>query len=168
MIAPVAIELTPAEASRQIQKELEEASSAVEAQDLDAALDGYVHALGLALQLGPALTEQALVAAFDTARGFAEQPHPEGLSALGPALVDLVRQVRSASALPPTPIMEAWATVASDLGSLIGQVGLVLTLAPDHRAGLIENARSRALLLDQATGELFALTSWIDQLQWSP
>lgn len=168
MSAPRAIDLSPAEASRLIQKELEQARNGVEAQDLDAVLDGFVHALGLALQLGPALTEQVLVAALETAKEFAEQPHPEGLSALGPALVDLVRQVRGASALPSTPIMDAWATVASDIGSLIGQVGLVVTLAPEHRAGLIENARRHAYLLDEVTGKLFDLTPWIDQLQQAP
>jgi hypothetical protein len=164
MTDPVTIDLTPAEASEQIQKELEGASSAVEARDLDAALDGYVRALGLALQLGPALTEKVLVAALDTARRLADQPDPRGLSALGPTLVDLVRQVRQAGALPPTPIMDAWATVTSDLGALIGQVGLALTIDPDSRSGLLENARTHALLLDEATGHLFALTSWIDQL----
>ena len=164
MTDPVSIDLTPAEASEQIHKELEEASNAVEARDLDAALDGYVHALGLALQLGPALTEKVLSAALDAAKRWADQPDPRGLSALGPALVDLVRQVRRAGALPPTPIMDAWATVASDLGALIGQVGLALTIAPDSRSGLLENARTHALLLDEATGHLFALTLWIDQL----
>lgn len=164
MTAPVAIDLTPVEASEQIQTELEQANGAVKTQDLDAALDGYIRALGLALQLGPALTEKVLFAALDTARGFADLPDPGGLSALGPALVDLVRQVRQAGALPPTPIMDAWATVASDLGALIGQVGLALTIAPDNRESLIENARTHALLLDEATGNLFALTSWIDGL----
>jgi hypothetical protein len=168
MTTPKPIDLSPVEASRRIQKELEQARNGVEAQDLDAVLDGFVHALGLALQLGPALTEQVLVAALDTAREYAKEPYPEGLSALGPVLVDLVRQVRGASALPSTPIMDAWATVTSDIGSLIGQVGLVLALAPEHRAGLIGNARSHALLLDEVTGELFALTPWIDQLQQAP
>jgi hypothetical protein len=164
MTTPTAIDLTPAEASGQIKTELEQARNAVETRDLDAALDGYVHALGLALQLGPALTEQVLIAALDTARAFAEQGYADGLAALGPALVDLVRQVRRAGVLPPTPIMDAWATVASDVGSLIGQVGLALTIAPDHREGLIRNARTRAFLLDEATGKLFALAAWIDQI----
>jgi hypothetical protein len=144
--------------------ELEQASRSLKASDLSAALDGYVRALGLALQLGPALTEQVLISALGTARGFAEQPDPDGLSALGPALVDLVDQVRRAGALPRTPIMEAWATVASDLGALIGQVGLALTIAPDHRNGMIENARAHASLLDDVTGQIFALTAWIDQI----
>lgn len=164
MTTPTIIDLTPAEASEQIRKELEGAGSAVEARDLDAALDGYVHALGLALQLGPALTERVLFAALDTAKRWADQPDQKALSALGPALVDLVRQVRRAGALPPTPIMDAWATIASDLGALIGQVGLALMIAPDNRSGLLENARTHALLLDEATGHLFALTLWIDQL----
>jgi hypothetical protein len=165
---PRVIDLTPAEASRRIQKELEQAADALKADDLDTALDEYVRALGLALQLGPALTEQVLIAALDAAKGFAGQPHADGLSALGPALVDLVTQVRRAGALPPTQIMEAWAAVASDLGALIGQVGLALTIAPDHREGMIKNARTRAVLLDDATSNLFALTSWLDQLYPAP
>lgn len=164
MTSPQAIELTPAEAAGRIQQELEQASSALSLDDVGTALDGYVRALGLALQLGPALTERVLASVLDAAQELAVRQDTAGLAALGPALVDLVAQVRRAGALPPTSIMEAWASVASDLGALIGQVGLALAIAPDHREGMIKNARTRAALLDDATGKLFALTPWLDQL----
>jgi hypothetical protein len=61
-------------------------------------------------------------------------------------------------------VMEAWAMIASNLGALVGQVGLVLSMPPAHREGMLKNARTHAVLLDDATGELFALTHWLDQL----
>jgi hypothetical protein len=64
--------------------------------------------------------------------------------------------------------MEAWAMVAADVGALIGQVGLALMIAPDHRAEMMQNARTRAALLDEATGNLFALASWLDQVYLGP
>lgn len=164
MTTPQEIDLAPTEAARRIQSELEQASDALHVDDLGTALDGYVRALGLALQLGPALIERVLVAVLDAAQELAGWKHAEGLSALGPALVDLVAQVRRAGALPPTSVMDAWATVASDLGALIGQVGLALAITPDHREEMMENARARAALLDDATGKLFALTRWLDQV----
>jgi hypothetical protein len=60
--------------------------------------------------------------------------------------------------------MEAWATIATDLGALIGQIGIALSISPDHRSDLLDNTRTRAQLLDDATGNLFALTAWIDEL----
>ena len=60
--------------------------------------------------------------------------------------------------------MEAWATVAADLGTLIGQVGLALALPAERRTGMLDNARTRASLLDDATQSLFALTAWLDRL----
>jgi hypothetical protein len=164
MTTPQEIDLAPTEAARRIQKELERASDDLRTDDFGSAFDGYVRALGLALQLGPALSERVLVAVLDAAQELASRKHAEGLSTLGPAMIDLVAQVRAAGALPPTSVMEAWATIASELGALIGQIGLALAMPSDHREGMVENARTRAALLDDATRELFALTHWLDQL----
>jgi hypothetical protein len=60
--------------------------------------------------------------------------------------------------------MHAWAEFASDLGALIGQVGLALNLGSSHRAGMLGKAHMRAALLDDATGDRFALAGWLDQL----
>lgn len=168
MTAPQVITLGPAETVGRIREELEKARDALHVGDLEAALDGYVHALGLALQLGPVPTEQVLGAILSAAQKLADQYNAHGLAALGPALVELVTRVRRAGALPPTSIMEAWAMVAADVGALIGQVGLALMIAPDHRAEMMQNARTRAALLDEATGNLFALASWLDQVYLGP
>jgi hypothetical protein len=164
MTDPEVVDLTPVEAASLIQGDLARAHEALQLARLDSALDGYTRALGLALQLGPAPTEQVLIAALDAARQLARQQDADGLSSLGPALVDLVAQVRVAGVLPPTTIMEAWATVASDLGMLIGQVGLALAMPSNHGQAMLANARRRALLLEDATGNLFALTAWLDQV----
>jgi hypothetical protein len=58
--------------------------------------------------------------------------------------------------------MEAWAIVASDVGTILGQVGLALSIEAGHRLGMMTNARLRAAALDEATGARFALTDWID------
>jgi hypothetical protein len=164
MTIPQQIDLAPTEAARRVQKELEQASGALGIDDLGTAFDGYVRALGLALQLGPALTERVLIAVLEAAQELAGWKHGEALSTLGPALVELVAQVRLAGALPPISVMEAWAMIASDLGALIGQVGLVLAMPPAHREPMLKNAMTHAVLLDDATGELFALTHWLGQL----
>jgi len=161
---PETVDLTPAQAVDRIRQELDHAEEALHGPVPAEALDGYVRALGLGLQLGPAPTQEVLVAILAGARALAKLQDAETLSALGPALVDLVGQVRDAGALPPTGVMDAWATVAADIATLVGQVGLALTLAPDHRPGMLDNARTRARLLDEATGGLFALTPWFDQL----
>jgi hypothetical protein len=168
------IDLTPAQAAEHIQAELAcagqalalegPASGPLDAQDLDTALDAYVRALGLALQLGPAPAEEVLQAVVHAAQLLGQRGDAAALSALGPALVDLVAQVRTAGALPPTAIMEAWATVAADLGTLVGQVGLALALPPERQTGMMDKARARAVLLDDATRALFSLTPWIDRL----
>jgi hypothetical protein len=163
MTTPKAVDLTPAKANERIQQELSEASAALRTKDLEDALGAYTRALGLALQLGPAPTERVLLGALRAARTLAQEQDANGLSALGPALVSLVAQVREADALPPTAVMEAWATVASDVGALIGQIGLALSIAPNHRRAMMDSARSRAALLDDATDSLFALTAWLDQ-----
>jgi hypothetical protein len=160
--------LTPAEAAGRIEIELAQAGASLHARNLDLALDGYVHALGLALQLAPAPTEWVLAAILQAARELALGADANGLSTLGPALVDLVMQVRDANALPPTSTMDAWAAVAADLGTLIGQVGLALSIPPDHRASMMDNARTRAALLDDATGGRFALTAWLDEPHSDP
>lgn len=165
MTCPQPMDLTITEAVDLILRELECAGNVLEGADLDSALDAYVRALGLALQLGPAPTEQVLSAILDTARQLSCQREAEALSALGPAIVDLMARVCEVGALPATPAMQAWANVAYDLGALIGQVGLALGLAPTHRDGMLDSARSRAILLDGATGNLFSLTSWIDGLR---
>jgi hypothetical protein len=148
MSDPQPIDLTPAGAAVRIRAELALAQGALEApRDLDTALDAYVRALGLALQLGPAPSEDAAA-----------------LSALGPAVVDLVGQVRGASALPPTPVMAAWAELAVEVGALIGQLGLALALPADRRAGMMNQARERAALLDDTTGGFFSLGVWLTRL----
>jgi hypothetical protein len=165
IVASHAVDLTPPEASAWIDNELAQASEALCAGDLDAALDGYIRALGLALQLGPAPTEHVLVKVLGIAHYFARQQETCSLSALGPALVGLVDQVREAGVLPPTAIMGAWAAVAADLGALVGQLGLALSLPPDHRDDLLNAARAYAVLLDDATRQLFSLTPWLDEIR---
>jgi hypothetical protein len=159
-----AIELAPAETAARIHQELSYAGERLQTRDLGPALDAYSCALGLALQLGPAPTETVLLATLDAACELARSPDAEGLSALGPALVNLVTQVRDAGVLPSTVVMDAWASVATDVGALIGQVGLALAIRPDHRRGMMDNARLRAALLDDATGGLFNLTNWMDRI----
>jgi hypothetical protein len=163
MTTPRAVDLTPAEAAALTHRELDRAGQALRTGDLNTALEGYISALGLALQLGPAPTEQALAAILQAARELALRHDAEGLSTLGPALVGLVGQVRQAFALPPTTIMDTWATLASDLGALIGQLGLALTIPAGHRAGMLDNARARATLLDEATDGRFALSRWLEE-----
>lgn len=165
MSDPQPIDLTPAGAAERIRVEMVLAQDALEAAgDLDAALDAYVRALGLALQLGPLPSEQVLVGILDTARHMAEVQDAAALSALGPAVVDLVSQVRKASALPPTPIMTAWAEIAVEVGALIGQLGLALALPADRRTGMMNQAHERAALLDDTTGNVFALGPWLSHL----
>lgn len=157
-----AVRATAAQAAEMIKGELDRAHLALLAGDLDPALDGYVRALGLALQLGPAPAEQALAAILAGARILAQGGQAEGLSRLGPAVVGLVDQVRDADALPATGVMDAWATVASDLGAFLGQVGVALAIPTERRAGMIHNLRAHAALLDEATGKLFGLVAWLD------
>jgi len=154
------LDLAPDQAIDRIRREIMDASRAIQAQQLDAALDGYVRSLGLALQLGPAPTEQVLVALLAAARTLVRNGDAEGLSAWGPALVELVARVRAANALPPMAIMDAWATVASDLATSLGQIGLASSLPPDRRPGLLNQARTRILLLDEATNGRFDLLDW--------
>jgi hypothetical protein len=165
IVASHAVDLTPPEASAWLDNELAQASEALGAGDLDAALDGYIRALGLALQLGPAPTEQVLVMVLEIAYDLARQQDANSLSALGPALVGLVGQVREAAVLPPTAIMGAWAAVAADLGALLGQLGLALSLPPDHRDDHLDTVRAYATLVDDATHELFSLTTWLDEIR---
>jgi hypothetical protein len=168
MTTPQAIEATPAEAADLVRTELAQAGKDLREGTLDDALDGYACALGLGLQLGPAPTEQVLAAVLQAARELALGGNAEGLSALGPALVGLVTQVRESGALPPTAVMGAWATFVADLGALIGQVGLALAIPPGHRSGMIDNLRRRATLLDEATGGGFTLTIWLDDMGLAP
>jgi hypothetical protein len=164
MTPPQSVNLTPAGATALVQKQLLEAQSALGKSDLESALDSLISALGIALQLGPAASELVLSEVVTAARELAGKDDAVALSTLGPALVGLVQQISKAGALPPTAVMHAWAEVASDLGALIGQVGLTLTVGGSHRAGMIGNARTRAALLDDATDDLFALSGWLDQL----
>lgn len=150
-----------------LQAEVDEADAALHRRDFDAALDGHVAALGLALQLGPAPTERVLRVILSAAEELAGQAEADSLSALGPAVVGLVDQVREAGVLPQSPAMDAWATVAADLGALIAQIGLALAVAPQNRVGMLERARTRAALLDDATGTLFCLVAWLDRLALS-
>jgi hypothetical protein len=161
------IELTPVQASDWLQQELNLAAEALNSDDLDSALNAYVRALGLALQLGPAPTEHALDAVLHAARTLAQREDAAGLSALGPALVDLIRQVREAGALPATSVMEAWAEVVAGLGALVGQVGLVVALPQDRRQGMLGSARDHARILDEATKGVFGLAVWLDEIAGS-
>ncbi|HSJ53749.1 MAG TPA: hypothetical protein VLC52_08355, partial [Anaerolineae bacterium] len=63
--------------------------------------------------------------------------------------------------------MAAWAALAVEVGALLGQVGLALSLAPEGRAGLWRTLRDRATLLDETTRSLFGLRAWLDGL-WQP
>ncbi|MGD8903406.1 MAG: hypothetical protein PVI67_07565 [Anaerolineae bacterium] len=164
MTSPQSLHLTPADAAALIQNQILEAQSALDGSDLESALDSVISALGLALQLGPAASERVLSEVVAVARELARRDDAGALAALGPALVGLTQQVKEAGALPPTSVMHAWAELASDLGALIGQVGLALTLNSSHRAGMMGKARMRAALLDDATSDLFALGSWLDQI----
>jgi hypothetical protein len=164
MNPPLAVDLTPQQAADMLRGELAQADHALQSRGFDAALDSYVRALGLALQLGPAAAEQVLSGIVQAARNLSRGHDADSLSALGPAMVSLVSQMRQAGALPSTPIMEAWATVADDLGMIIGQVGLALSIAPEHRLAMLDSAHTRCALLDDATGNLFAFTDWIKGL----
>ena len=164
MTSPQSVNLTPADATALIQNQILEAQSALDRSDLESALDSLISALGLALQLGPAASELVLCEIVAVAQELGRRDDAGALAALGPAMVSLTQQVREAGALPPTSVMHAWAELASDLGALIGQVGLALTLGSSHGAGMMRKARMRAALLDDVTGNLFALTGWLDQL----
>lgn len=158
------VHLAPAEASALVQSELERARQNLQGDRLELALDGYVRALGLGLQLGPAATEAVLAGVAETARGLADRQDGEALSALGPALIELVDSVVDSGVLPDTPVMRAWAAFAADFSALVGQVGLALSIPPHHRIAMLENARVRALTLDASTTQLLALAEWIDGL----
>jgi hypothetical protein len=168
MMAQDSVQVTPDGAVSLLQDELDRAAQALHVAGLDAALGSYVGALGIALQLGPAATERVLHVVLGTGRDLAQQGDASGLSALGPALVGLVARVREAGVLPATPIMEAWAAVVADVGALVGQVGLALTIPPQDRAGLWDTACARAGLLDDATGHLFALSAWLADVRPRP
>jgi hypothetical protein len=168
MTPPQPVNLTPADAAALIHNQLLEAQSALERSDLECTLDSLVSALGLAVQLGPAASELVLSEVVAVARELARKDDASALSALGPSLVGLIQQVKEAGVLPPTSVMHAWAELASDLGALIGQVALALTVGSSHRAGMMGRARMRAALLDDATSGLFALTGWLDQLVGGP
>lgn len=171
MPLPQEIHLTLDDAVSFIQAELFTAEKALKGGDLETALDSHTRALGLALQLGPAPTELVIRAILRATLYLVEQPDitgrpctPTALSALGPALAGLVGQIREADAIPKTAIMGAWSTFAADLGALIGQVGLALSIPAARRASMMDSAHARAALLDAATGERFALTSWLDSI----
>jgi hypothetical protein len=159
------VSLTATEAAELLSSDLAQAGQALGDGDLPTALDSYARALGLALQLGPAPAEQVLAAVCEGARVLFLRQDAAALSALGPAVVGLVAQVRDEQSLPRTRIMDAWATIASDVGALIGQVGLVMALPRDHRPGMLANARRRAELLDEATGARFAFVSWLEDIE---
>jgi hypothetical protein len=156
------VELNAAEALALMQRELDQANQELASGRLDSGLDRCTLGLGLALQLGPAPLEHALAAILASARALALSGDADALSALGPAVIDLVEQVRSAGALPPTEVMAAWATVAADLGALLGHLGLALSIPATRRRAVLTIVRGRARLLDEATGELFQLARLLD------
>jgi hypothetical protein len=163
LTAPQTVDLSASEVAGLLERELTRAGGSLGSNDLDGALDAYVSALGLALQLGPAPLKQVLDAILKAAHDLALQRDADALSTIGPALVGLVSQVREANALPDTAPMEAWATVASGLGILIGQLGLALALPTEHRSRTWHYVRTHAAMLDDATSGLFSLSGWIDQ-----
>ncbi len=120
--------------------------------------------MGLSLQLGPAASELVLGEVAAVARELARKGDASALSAVGPALVGLIQQAQAAHVLPTIRIMDAWAQLASDLGVLIGQVGLALAFGGSRRSGMMGKARVRAALLDDATGDLFDLAIWLDRI----
>lgn len=158
-----ALDLTADEAAARLQDELVRAGQSLAGGEMEAALDGYVRGLGLALQLGPAALEMALSALLAGASGLVRRGDADGLCALGPAVTGTVAQVREAGALPATPAMAAWATVTDDVGALLGQVGLALALPAARRLSMWRQARDRAALLDEVTGGLFGLASWLGE-----
>lgn len=164
MASPSTVELNASQAATLLQRTLLEASQALQTRDIDSSFDGYVRALGLALQLGPAPTETTVLAICTAADQLAEYGDSKSLCTLGPALVSLVDQVRAAGALPQTPAMDSWATVAARIGALIGQVGLALAIPPERRSKMMANTHARALLLDDVTGGRFALGDWLSSL----
>jgi hypothetical protein len=164
MTAPQTIDLSTGEVADLLEHNLAQAGGFLADNDLDGALDGYVCALGLALQLGPAPMKQVLEAILEAAHCLAQHGDADALSTMGPALVGLVSQVREANALPNTAPMDAWASVASGLGVLISQLGLALALPPEDRSRPYCSARAHAALLDDTTRGLFGLTGWIDEI----
>lgn len=160
MTSPQPIELTAAQAVSLVTAELQTAGLALQASELDPALNAYVRALGLALHLGPAPAEEVPNSILDGARAIAGRGDAEGLATLGPALAGLVDEVREAGALPASPVMEAWAAIATDIGAILGQWGLALSLPAERRQGLQLTMHSRAALLDAATDGLFGLAAW--------
>jgi len=164
---PVALCAT--DAAILMERELRQAGAAAAAGDVEGVLDGDVRALGLALQLGPGAAGQALRAILDGAAALGRQPQgEEALAALGPALVDVVERVRESEGWPgrlSAAAMEAWASVAEDVAATIGQVGLALSLPAERRTGLLDGARRRAGLLDEATGGGFGLKAWLEEAE---
>lgn len=161
MASPSTVELNASQAATLLQRTLQEAGQALRTRDTDSSFDGYVGALGLALQLGPAPTETAVLAIRTAADQLAKDGDSKSLCTLGPALVSLVDQIRASGALPETPTMDSWATVATEIGTLIGQVGLALAIPPERRSKMMANIHARALLLDDVTGGRFTLGDWL-------
>jgi hypothetical protein len=158
------VELTLDGIVRLIQEELARVAQALDAGDVEATLDACISALGLALQLSPDATEQVLRVILDAGRTLVASGQSEALSTLGPALVTLADQVRASGVLPVTAAMDAWTTVVSGLGALIGQIGLALAIPASHRAGMWAAASAHAAILDYTTNGLLTLTPWLDTL----
>jgi hypothetical protein len=165
MMDPQAVDLTPEEAANVIRSELAAASGAFQAADPEAGVAACACALGLALQLGPGPTEQVLLSILEEAQALSRRREAGALSALGPAIVGLVAQVRESRALPAGTAMNAWASVGEELGALVGQVGLALTMAREGRSGMVALARTRADLLDDVTQGIFGLRGWLESMQ---
>jgi hypothetical protein len=164
MTQPRSVELTPEEAATLIHNELARASAAFRAGNQETGLSACTSALGLGLQLGPSPAGQILLSLLEEAHSLALRREAATLSALGPALIRLVADVRNAGALAPDSSMVAWANVAEEVGALVGQVGLVLTVEPQGRAGMLAAARRRAERLDEAMRDLFDLVGWLESM----
>jgi hypothetical protein len=159
------VDLTLQEAADLIRSELAAASKAFQAAEAEGGVAACTCALGLALQLGPEPTRQVLLSILEEAQTLARQDAAHALSSLGPAIFRLVRQVRDAQALPGDAAMIAWASVGEELGTLLGQVGLALTIAPEGRSGMVAAAMTRAEGLDEATSSIFDLHGWLESLE---
>lgn len=165
MTGPQTIGLTPGEAAALIRSELAAASQAFKTADASAGIAACSCALGVALQLGAGPTQQVLLSILEEAHTLTRQGRADVLSALGPAIIGLIGQVRDAHALPSGAAMIAWASVGEELGALLGQVGLALSVAPEGRSGMVNVAMARADGLDEATRCIFDLRGWLESLE---
>lgn len=158
------VDLTPVQAAAWLQQRLERASVALEAGDVSSALDAYISAVGFSLQLGPAAAQGTLGETVTAAKKWARLEEAGALSALGPALVAVADEIMRSETVSASPVMGAWAMVTSEVGALVGQVGLAVGVECAHRASMLRHALPRARLLDEITDHRFEMDLWIQNL----